>query len=339
MDATAIFALLTAHLGTAMGKFALKNYLKDTAAGAVSESLLDLAKKKIEDYATQRKAARQFEEIGDRVCKELLPLFEEAVRRDQINPEAIISELGETLQGRIEPEFFLTHDLDPKKLTAALDAARPLRREMFMEAETRFYDLALEKTVRYLVEVVHQLPKYEPTLAAQSLQRLSHLDAVLEEVLKGVREIEQRVTSIDFQDREQRYEADYRLAVMRKFDFVELFGADITFEARRHSLSVAYVSLNLQSQAKGNDDAQEILSVEQALDQLGSGQGRLLIRGEAGMGKSTLFRWATIQAACGEEEFESESDLSLRSEITEFHADQVGQVAASGSLPHPPPRL
>ena len=64
---------------------------------------------------------------------------------------------------------------------------------MLPGAESQFYDLALEKAVRYLVEVVHQLPKYEPTLAAQSLQRLSHLDTVLDEVLNGVGRIEQLV--------------------------------------------------------------------------------------------------------------------------------------------------
>ena len=98
--------------------------------------------------------------------------------------------------------------------------------------------------------------------------------------------------SVDPQDREQRFEADYRHAVMRKFDYVELFGADISLEARRHSLSVAYVSLNLQSQVKGNEDEAEMFPVEQVLDQLGPEQGRLLIRGEAGSGKSTLFRWS-----------------------------------------------
>ena len=86
MDATALFALLTDHVGTALGKFALKNYLQDAETANQGESLLDISKKKIEDVATQRKAARQFEAIGDRVCTELLPLFEEAIRRDRIHP-------------------------------------------------------------------------------------------------------------------------------------------------------------------------------------------------------------------------------------------------------------
>src|SRR5262249_26186860 len=39
------------------------------------------------------------------------------------------------------------------------------------------------------------------------------------------------------------------------------------------------------------------LSIETALDRLKPGAGRLLIRGNAGSGKTTLMRWAAIEAA------------------------------------------
>jgi len=104
-------------------------------------------------------------------------------------------------------------------------------------------------------------------------------------------------------DQNSRYEADYRCAVLRKFDYMELLGADIPPEARRHPLSVAYVSLSLLAAPEGQDsDVEEDAggvsqSYEEILDQMGSANRRLLIRGEAGSGKSTLLRWTALQAA------------------------------------------
>ena len=39
----------------------------------------------------------------------------------------------------------------------------------------------------------------------------------------------------ELDDERARFEADYRLAVVRRFDYMELLGADIPREARRHN--------------------------------------------------------------------------------------------------------
>ena len=49
--------LLTIHLVSALSEFALKNYLGDTAAEAVGGGLIDIARKKIEGFADERKTA------------------------------------------------------------------------------------------------------------------------------------------------------------------------------------------------------------------------------------------------------------------------------------------
>ena len=108
-------------------------------------------------------------------------------------------------------------------------------------------------------------------------------------------------------------------AMVRKYDYLELFGADIPRESQRHALSVAYVSLNLckEDELEGDSDlvsssattgeateqSEEADSfvgarpVDEVFDRLSPSTGRLLIRGVAGGGKSTLLRWAAIQAA------------------------------------------
>src|SRR5262249_43550498 len=64
--------------------------------------------------------------------------------------------------------------------------------------------------------------------------------------------------------------------------------------SRRGDLSAAFVSLQLRSE--GEDEGATV-PVEDLLDSLGPDSGRLLISGDAGSGKSTLCRWAALQAA------------------------------------------
>jgi hypothetical protein len=97
-------------------------------------------------------------------------------------------------------------------------------------------------------------------------------------------------------DKAREYEIDYRLAVQRNLDYLEIFGIDLPPESRSQKLSVAYVSLNLESRS---GEASESLPAETLFDRLSPDKGRLLIRGDAGTGKSTLLRWAGIRAAAG----------------------------------------
>jgi len=286
--------LLVSNLGGSLAKFLLKTFLGEPA-GAISDALIDVTKTKIEDTVTQRQAARDFEEIGDQVAQRLTPLFEDAHGRD-LNVEAVVLELKQTLNGRIKADFFLTRDLDPLTLTEEFRRVRPLPKGMFSARETTFYDRALAETVRYMVGIAAELPKFEATLAAESLQRLSRIGSDLENVLDTVQRIERCIGNPDEDDAAERFEADYRQAVLRNLDFLELFGADIPPESKRHALSVAYVSLNLESDADDEDNS-ETYSAESVLDRLGRSRGRLLIRGEAGSGKSTLFRWIAREAA------------------------------------------
>lgn len=122
---------------------------------------------------------------------------------------------------------------------------------------------------------------------------------------------------IEISDRASVFEERFYEALSRKYDYLELFGADISREAQRHSLYVAYVSLSLtqednyktidsftptsaEKQLQPIDMKQPFIGarpVSEVFDHLSASSGRLLIRGVAGGGKSTILRWAAIQAA------------------------------------------
>jgi Leucine-rich repeat (LRR) protein len=124
---------------------------------------------------------------------------------------------------------------------------------------------------------------------------------------------------------EFHYTQRYCQFVIDQHDVLELFGCDIPRELQRHQLSVAYVSLNLaredeeqsskgrlqskRNQQLGNDQTElgdiepqkniedSSAALEHILDKISNANGRLLINGSAGAGKSTLMRWCAIHAA------------------------------------------
>ena len=106
------------------------------------------------------------------------------------------------------------------------------------------------------------------------------------------------------------YETRYRKAVADRLDYIQLFGIDVPKESKEYSLTVAYVSLNLsdedeaEAEAATDDDQDNpgptTLSAEEVFDSLRPDAGRLLIRGVAGCGKTTLLRWAAVQAGASD---------------------------------------
>jgi hypothetical protein len=73
----ALIETLTLQVGPAIAKAILKVWLKDRRLAAdIASSLVDLIKSKTADVIAQRRASRQFEEIGERVAESLLPVCE-----------------------------------------------------------------------------------------------------------------------------------------------------------------------------------------------------------------------------------------------------------------------
>jgi hypothetical protein len=289
------FAAAALKIGAPLGKFLLKRYLGEGAA-ASGGALIEIASQRITNEESQRVAARAFEDIGDKVVRRLVPLFEDI---DDSTAEAIVNEVGLALAGNVSSEFFVQRDLDPANLGRAIRLHRPLPPAMFGEAEIGLYNRALDEAVRYIVAVADSLPAFDVQVAAVTLGRLTRIGDDLDKTLEKVSQIERLVEGMDLNETSRRYESDYRQSVQRNLDYLELFGADISPEAQRHSLTVGYVSLNFATSGTGQPST-TTYSADSLLRLLALGKGRMLLRGHAGSGKSTLFRWLAIEAALGD---------------------------------------
>ena len=131
---------------------------------------------------------------------------------------------------------------------------------------------------------------------ARQQRMLAHLSKsigrVPGDVVDRLRAEQERARS----EADKEYDRLYREAVTRELDHVELFGVDqLSAESQSQRLTRAYVSLSLTG-TDGKDQAGPAPAA-QVFDTLTPGAGRLLIRGEAGYGKTTLLQWAAIEAA------------------------------------------
>lgn len=321
--------LLILNLGARFTKLLIESWLGKGAGTTIAGDVVDLLKSRFQSAAERKKAEREFEEIGDRMARELLPLFEAAERQGHVNAEAVVLALESTLSGLTSSTFLIQRDLDAGAILAELRKTRPLSAAQFSQAETDLYGRALERSARHLIEVASRLPKFEETLAARSLQQLSRLTGNVDEILDGVRRIEATVSAKAQDEKTREYEINYRLAVQRNLDYLEIFGIDLPPESRTQKLSVAYISLNLESRFR---EGSESLPAEALFDRFGDDHRRLLIRGDAGTGKSTLLRWAAMRAAYGE----PRNDFAPGATMAEFfRMPRKGTAEAPGAISSP----
>ena len=106
-------------------------------------------------------------------------------------------------------------------------------------------------------------------------------------------------------ERANEFETNYRRAVVRRLDELQLFGVDLSGTSKRYRLSTAYVRLSVEYSDSNVDlpestdedeeelEQSELLSIDEAI----SRSNRLLLRGSAGSGKTTLMQWVAVMAS------------------------------------------
>lgn len=301
-------------VGRAVVQLVAGRWLSNRAArAAVSKDLIELIKLGIPDEIKRRKTQRQFEAIVDAVTERLLSFTrQEYGGLDDGDREAVLYQVVLTLErADLSDEALLADDMDPVKLARRLRATLPARQAdvQLGEAGARLYDVVLDECCECLARILVHLPQFEPRAAAETLARLSRMTEQVEAVLSRLPARSLTAPEGDADDEE--FTRRYLTAISENLDRLELFGVRFErFTRPQTTLSVAYVSLNVSQEDRPRARRPEALSisdwrsedrgggtvrVEQAL----SRHQRMLIRGEAGGGKSTLLRWLAVTAARG----------------------------------------
>jgi len=294
------------EVGAAIAKSILKFWVKDSTLGEdVSSGLIDLLKTKTSDLFAQRKGERQFADVGDKIGQSLLPLFEiEGARLDDNERTAVALAVAETFnRAKISSELLAERNLQPAQLAQYMLSVHSITNYRFGEPATELYRRIIQESCTYVVDIASQLPSFTEHTFAEVLKREDQIIAKATEILEELQRLRKQ---LDPMVEAEGFEIEYRQAVARNLDVVQLIGADVSLTNRRHRLSVAYITLSVEQQAAplptraeaSTQDSrhtikQNIVSVDATL----ANSDRLLIRGPAGSGKTTLLQWIAVKAA------------------------------------------
>ncbi|GAA0949553.1 NACHT domain-containing protein [Nonomuraea longicatena] len=290
-------------LGRAVGDRALRTVLTHHAGKESRDrDLVELMRAHFPDQLVRRKAERQLEDIADAVTARVLKVCaHEFPGLEDHDRQAVLAEVTATLQAAdLSDRALLSVDADPLRLARAVREGLPVPKGLG-EAAGRLYEVVLDECCDCLVRIVRQLPEFQPRAAAEMLSRLSGVGEQVAAVLERlpVRTLE----APDGTDRDAEFRRRYLEHMSRTLDSLELLGVRVKRFQPRTSLSVAYVSLSVSAARDraepetwhGAPAEPATMRVESAL-----GQWRwVLLRGEAGGGKSTLLRWLAVTAARG----------------------------------------
>jgi hypothetical protein len=299
----ALIETLTIELGSSIAKSILKIWLKDSSiASDASSSIIDVLKSWTTDRTAQRQAQRQFDEIGEKIGESLLPIFEaDNANLDEGSRTAIALAVAETLN-LTSSTVLAQNDLAPTELAKHL-LQNAIGIQHFSDTERSLFQRIISESCEYIVDIASQLPTFTEQTFAEILRRQGQLLEITKQTLLEVRLLrEQEDPSIGA----QQFEFEYRRAIVRKLDSLELFGVDLPEVSRRHRLSIAYITLSVEQKIQHRENSKiksqskislasnkSFVSVETAL----KSSHNLLIRGAAGSGKTTLLKWIAVNSA------------------------------------------
>lgn len=278
-------------LGAAIVKSALGIWLgSNKIAVDVSGAAVDTASKKLAGFRDQRRLARMTdmsaEAIADRLEGFIAGELPRLVENERI---AAVEAVSETLLVvELADRDLFAVDLDAGHLDRYIRGSTAYVRERAALSEDgqALYDVVLRESCTYIIQYGSALPQSGIPGLAELLRRESELNQLVREALDRLPE----------RRGEGDFERDYRQLVANRLDQVEFFGATLSDVTRRYPLSVAYLSLTTAEESQSGDDMITSNAGRRVPDALAPAR-RIFIRGDAGLGKTTLLQWIAVNSA------------------------------------------
>ncbi|HYQ68084.1 NACHT domain-containing protein [Actinophytocola sp.] len=343
-DNPATWDFASLELGAAVATHAAKFWLQRRKArferGA---SLVELAQAELKGPLQQRKLENLVDRIGQQVAEQLASMLKRYFRDlPDGEAEAAISAVVDVLQDvDLSDKALLSVDVDAEILAKRVRRQCRKHTVMLPPMAEELYELALDQACRCLVRVVRYLPSFQPAALGEVLSGLIARSEQLGLLLSRIPTAS--LYAAHDVGRDEDFRVEYLRLLASMLDRLELLGLPGE-EQPALSLSVAYLSLSMSGsldgekqrirlrpenwfdpQARNGTDADEGVAVETAIGRA----SRILLRGEAGSGKTTLVHWLAVRAARGE----LTGDLSEWNNCVPFLIRL--RTVAEGNLPAP----
>ena len=290
--------ILIAVVAPAIAKTVFKLWAGDEKlASETGGAAIEALGKLIPEIRARNEANRQLDAIGEKAAASLQFIFEtEGKPLLADDQEAVAKLVAETLnRTKISVDLLVQKDLDPSRLAAHFLSEAGDQLAQLPEPRAELFRLVIEEASQSIIDIAHNLPNFSERTFAELLRRDQVLIDAADRMLEGLERIRSQPQAGQGAE-SARFETEYRRAAARNLNRMELFGVDLARSSRFHPLSVAYVSLEVGRSVKTSEEEEEesvIHSVETALAE----NRRILIKGPAGTGKTTLVRWIAVQAA------------------------------------------
>ncbi|WP_086661225.1 NACHT domain-containing protein [Lentzea kentuckyensis] len=254
-----------------------------------ASSLTDLAAAQLDKPTQRAKLDTLVQHIGHQVTEQLEPVLERFADEDVAASLTAVQEALSSID--LSDEALLSDDTDPEVL------AQRIRRSLPRHDLGRCYEIALDQSCRYLVQIIRHLPPFQPRALAEVLSLATAQTALLEDVLARLPRTSLYAPAGT--DNDDEFRDEYLRYVAANLDRLELLGLSMK-DKPRLALSVAYLSLTVSGRERQRrewfgeaDRTRSGVRVESALS------SRTFVRGEAGSGKTTLLDWLAVTAARG----------------------------------------
>ncbi|MGW2108541.1 NACHT domain-containing protein [Streptomyces sp. NPDC001948] len=187
--------------------------------------------------------------------------------------------------GELTADRLFAVDLDPERLAAEL----PPPAAGLSERAAGLYGELLGRCCAHVVEQLTAEPSFAARAAVEQTRAAERTRELVEDVRERVGP-RPDAAALDF---ERRY-AQFMAATHCRMG---LFGLTLGRSAAEWPLETAYISLSVSGNGARQDWLEHPATVTVSIEQALSGTDRLLLRGPAGSGKSTLVQWLAVNAA------------------------------------------
>ena len=298
----AIIEALTLTIGSAVAKVVFSFWLNepDLQADAVS-GIVDSIRSMTGDLLAARNANRHFEKISEKAAELLQNLYEIEYRswtEDQF--EAIALNAADAIRNaQITPALLASRNLDPIELQRfILKISKSYERDLSQD-EVALYKRLVHKSCELIIDFSAELPNFTQRTLSEVLKREETIIQIITDTAERVKRLQESSYHPSIGGMDSRYFRNtYKSTVIRKLDWMELYGSDLSGESTRHKLNVAYIHLSVRKSHTGSSESDIILPVDKAIQDT----RHLFIRGAAGSGKTTLLKWIAVKSA--EESFD-----------------------------------
>ena len=320
----ALLETLIVTIGGSIGKSLLNIWLKENPiADSLSSDMVTLITAKTNNVLAARKGAREFESIGDKVAASLEPVFRSHqfnIKHQQEIYELVASEVSAAISAtNISTKLLASINYDPIKLAERMHRCRSTAKSQFNEHELALYNRAISMTAQHIVNIASDLPDYTKANFTEILLRLDSFQVQLDQIVDGLKRVFTTSLAANSNVRYADFETNYRASVIRSLDNLYLFGADVNRRIKRYRLTVAYVSLHVETdETHETGELNERVSIDTSL----SKTDRSIVLGEAGSGKTTLLQWIAVSSASnnfGHELSEWQDTLPFFVRLRDFH--------------------